>query len=45
MNRDIRPSWRRTWADRHPVLYETIGVILAAVGVCLLVAMLLYAAT
>lgn len=43
MNRDIRPSWRRTWADRHPVLHETLGIILATAGVCLLVAMLLSA--
>jgi len=45
MNRDIRPSWRRTWADRHPVLYETLGVILATAGVWLLIVMLLYAST
>lgn len=40
MNHDIRPSWRRTWADRHPVLHELIGIILATAGVVLLVLML-----
>ena len=41
INRDIRPSWRRSWAERHPVLSETIGIILAAIG-CIIVASLVF---
>lgn len=36
MNRyDRTTSWRRTWAERHPVLYEMIGITLAIVGVAI----------
>lgn len=28
MNRnDITTNWRRSWADRHPVLFETLGLV------------------
>jgi hypothetical protein len=37
MTQDFRPSWRRSWAERHPVLSEAISIILASVG-CIAIA-------
>jgi len=43
MTQDFRPSWRRSWAERHPVLFEAIGIVLATVFATIAAAMLLWA--
>jgi len=34
MNLGNHPTYRRTWAQRHPVLFECLGIALATAGVC-----------
>lgn len=45
MNHDIRPSYRRTFYDRHPVLCECISIIVVCAAVCAAATAVLYAAT
>ena len=41
MNLGNHPTYRRSWSERHPVLTETIGIVLAAIG-CIIVASLVF---
>lgn len=42
MIHDIRPSLRRSWAERHPVLFEALGILGAVALVAAVTALALY---